>query len=154
MTTFNLPATDKILRGSDSHLWFLTELGLYLIEDAAHPSAPKPVPELTGSIAAATIGVDGSIWAVRRRQLIHLHTDGSAHAIEMKWPQPAFEPMTLAISKTGVIWAGGAGGGLYRLSLDGDRLLAITQFGAPDLISQHYRFHFGGQPGMGVGWNR
>ena len=135
ITSFTLPAVDKILLGAHSRLWFLTERGLYLVEDTARPSAPRLMPEVTGPVTAAVIGADGSLWVVRQGHLLHLHVAGAAHSIEVRCPQPAFEPLTLAISKTGVIWTGGAGGGVYRLSFSGDHLSAVAQFGAPEIIS-------------------
>ena len=132
---FNLPLVDKILLGSRSHLWFVTERGLYVIDDAARPRAPQPVRELAGPITTAVIGADGSLWAVRQRQLVHLHVDGTIHTIPVAWRQPDFEPLTLAVAKTGIVWAGGAGAGLYRLALDDDHVASMTQFGPPDIVS-------------------
>ncbi len=132
---FRLPEVDKILHGAGSRLWFITEHGLYLIDDAAHPKAPQLNHDVTGPLATAVIGADGSLWIIRKRQLIHLHLDGTARVIDFAWPASEFEPLTLAISKSDIVWVGGVGGDLYRLSLNGDSVANVAQFGPPDIVS-------------------
>ena len=132
---FRLPAVDRILHGGGSRLWLSTERGLYVIDDAARPSAPRPVPDVTGPVTTAASGPDGSVWMVYQGQLVHLHSDGTARRVEIQWPHPDFEPLTLAVSRAGAVWAGGAGGGLYRLLLNDDHLTGIAQFGVPEIVS-------------------
>ena len=133
---FNLPAVNKILRGAHAQLWFLTERGLYVVDDAAGPTRPRLVAEVPGPVTAAALAADGSLFIFRYAKLIHLHANGIARSVTVDWPQPGFDPLTVAMSKEGVLWAGGAGGGLYRLATGADdHVLTIGRYGTPDVVS-------------------
>ena len=132
---FTLPAVNKILHGAKSSLWFLTERGLYLVPDSARPSAPKLFSAAIDPVSAAAADADGSLWMIRKNLLVHMDLDGAEKIIRTTWPQSDFQPLTLAISKAGVLWIGGAGGGLYRLTLVDGRVTAMAQFGSPDIVS-------------------
>ena len=132
---FKLPAVNKILHGAKSSLWFLTERGLYLVPDSALPSAPKLFSAATDPVSAAVADTDGSLWMIRRDRLVHMELDGTEKVVRTTWSQSEFQPLALAISKTGALWIGGAGGGLYRLSIAGDRVTAMAQYGSPDIAS-------------------
>ena len=72
---------------------------------------------------------------LRGQALLHRHADGRLVSIRLQWQQAEFEPLTLTAGGEGVLWIAGAGGGLYRLHLDGDRIVSSTRFQPPDVIS-------------------
>ncbi len=134
-TSYPLPQVSQILHGSNARLWFITDKGVYSVDSAAMPTTPQPVAALFGAVTTAAVGADDSLWVLRGQALLHRHADGSIVSIRLHWPQAEFEPLTLTAGWAGVIWIGGAGGGLYRLQLDGDRIVSSTRFQPPDIIS-------------------
>ena len=132
---YPLPQTNQILHGSDGRLWFVTQWGVYVVDGAATPSAPLPIAGLQGPVVTAATAADGTLWMLRGEQLLHRHADGRIVAIPLHWLQPEFEPLTLAVGPDGTTWIAGAGGGLYRLRLDGDRIVSDARFQPPDIIS-------------------
>ena len=134
--SYPLPQVSQILRGTGSRLWFVTEKGIYVVDSASTPTAPWPVASLSGSFTAAAVTADGTLWVLRGQELLHRHADGQLVSVRLHWQQPDFEPLTLTEGPAGTIWlAGAGGGGLYRLRLDGDRIVSITRFQPPDVIS-------------------
>ena len=133
---FPLPQVSQILPGPNGQLWFVTTRGVYVTGTAPVPQVPRPIAGLLGSITMAAIAADGSLWVLRGRELLHRHADGSVNSIALSWRQPEFEPLTLATVPGGILWiAGAGGGGLYRLRLDGDRIVSSDRFQPPDIIS-------------------
>ncbi len=130
-----MPAVDQILHGPGSLLWFRTETGLFFVADSSAATRPEPLQDFPGPITTAAVAADRSLWMLRDRQLVHRHPDGTVRTIGIGWPQSQFEPLTLAVSPSGTVWVGGAGGGLYELTLSADRLVALRQFGVPDIVS-------------------
>jgi diguanylate cyclase (GGDEF)-like protein len=133
--TFSVPAVDQILHGDGARLWIITEKGVYTIRDSRIPDAPEPVAQLPGATAAAVTAPDGSLWMLRQTNLVHWHSDGTLVTIKPEWQEAQFEPLTLARSKSGHLWVGGAGGGLYRLAVTNDQLEGMTRYGVPDIVS-------------------
>ncbi len=134
-TSYPLPQVNQILRGTGSQLWFVTEKGLYVVDSTPAPTAPRTIAGLSGRLTTAAVAADGSLWVLRGQELLHRHVDGQVVSVRLHWQQDNFEPLTLAAGPDGVIWIAGAGGGLYRLQLDGDRIVATHQFQPPDVIS-------------------
>ncbi len=134
-TSYPLPQVSQILRGSGSRLWFTTEKGVYVVDGTPVPTAPRPIAGLSGAAATAALAVDGSLWVLRGQELLHRHADGQVVSVRLHWPQVDFEPLTLTAGPGEVIWIAGAGAGLYRLQLDGDRIMSTTRFQPPDVIS-------------------
>ncbi|MBE7212658.1 MAG: diguanylate cyclase, partial [Gluconacetobacter diazotrophicus] len=135
-TSYPLPQVSQIVRGGKGRLWFATEKGVYGVEGGAAPTAPRPVASLSGPMAAAAVAADDSLWLIRGQELLHRHPDGRVVSVRLDWQQPDFEPLTLVAGPAGVIWlAGAGGGGLYRLRLDGDRIVDSTRFQPPEVIS-------------------
>ena len=134
-SVFPLAQVNQILRGSGSRLWFVSEKGLYVVDGSVAVVAPKLFPGATDGVTFAALAADGSLWLLRQQDLLHLHTDGSVVSIKLHWPQADFEPLLLTVSKQGAIWVGGAGGGLYRFGMGGDRVATTTRFGTPDIVS-------------------
>lgn len=133
---FALPPVDQILRGVNGRLWFITEDGIYFVDETSSPPvAPTILPEVHGRVTGAKVAADGSLWILRRGLLLHRHTNGSIVSVKLRWPQPDFDPLVMAIAAPDVIWIGGAGAGLYRLDLAGDQVLKISQFRPPDILS-------------------
>ncbi len=133
--SYPLPQVSQILHGSGSRLWFVTEKGVYFVDGAAAPTAPQPIAGLAGSVTSAAVAADASLWVLRGQELLHRHADGSIVSIDLHWPQPQFEPLTLAAGSDGTMWIAGAGGGFYRFQLAGDRVLSSTRFQPPDVVS-------------------
>ena len=135
-TSYPLPQVSQILRGTGSRLWFVTEKGVYVVDSASTPTAPRPVASLSGSVTAAAVTADDTLWVLHGQELLHRHADGRLVSVRLHWQQPDFEPLTLVAGPAGTIWlAGAGGGGLYRLQLDGDRIVSTTRFQPPDVIS-------------------
>ena len=134
-TSYALPQVSQILRGTGSRLWFITEKGVYVIDSAPAPTPPRPIAGLSGSITTAAVTADDSLWALRGQELLHRHVDGQIVSVRLHWQQADFEPLTLTVGPPGVIWIAGAGGGLYQLRLDGDRIVSTIRFQPPDVIS-------------------
>ncbi len=132
---YPIPQVSQILRGKGSRLWFVTEKGIFDVDPGPVPTPPQPVAGLSGAVTVAAIAADDTVWLIRNRDLLHRHADGSVVSIGAHWQQPEFEPLTLAAGPAGVLWVAGAGGGLYRLYLDGDRITSTTRFQPPDVIS-------------------
>ena len=134
-TNYPLPQVSQILRGAGSRLWFITEKGVYAVDGAPTPAAPRPITDLMGAATTAATTPDGSLWVLRGQELLHRHIDGHIVSVRLYWQQADFEPLTLTAGTDGVIWIAGAGGGLYRLKLDGDQIVSSTRFEPPDTIS-------------------
>ena len=134
-TAYPLPQVSQILHGANGRLWFITEKGVYVVDSAPAPAAPQPIAGLSGSLTTAAVAPDDSLWALRAQELLHRHADGRVVSIPLHWQQAQFEPLTLTAGQAGMVWIGGAGGGLYRLRLDGDRIVSSTRFQPPDVIS-------------------
>ena len=132
---YPLPQVSQILKGSDARLWFVTEKGVYIIDSAPTPTAPRPIAGLSGAVTTAAVATDNSLWVLRGQDLLHRHADGSIVSIRLHWRQAEFEPLTLTAGQAGMVWIAGAGGGLYRLQVDNDRLVSSTRFEPPDIIS-------------------
>ncbi len=132
---FKTPAITQILHGPGSLLWLFTEKGVYSIADSQSPQAPEVHPDLPGVFDAAAVDHDGSLWMIKEGHLVHRHDDGSLIVIKPHWQEAEFQPMTLGLAKDGTLWVGGAGGGLYKLSVAGDRLDAMIRYGVPDIVS-------------------
>ena len=133
--SFQTPAITQILHGAGPLLWLFTEKGVYSIADTQYPTAPEAHPDLTATFDAAVVDADGSLWMLKEGRLVHRHNDGTSTIIKPHWQEAEFQPLTLARAKDGTLWTGGAGGGLYHLSLDGDRLDKIVRYGVPDIVS-------------------
>ena len=133
--TYKLPQVSQILHGANGRLWFITEKGAYFVDGAPTPTAPQPIAGLSGSLTTAAVAPDDSLWVLRAQELLHRHADGRVVSIPLHWQQAQFEPLTLTSGPGGVIWIAGAGGGLYRLQLDGNRIVSSTRFQPPDVIS-------------------
>ncbi len=132
---YPLPQTNQILRGTDGRLWFMTQKGVYVVDNPATPSPPRLVAGLEGPVIAAAAAPDGTVWALRGQQLLHRHADGRVVFVQLGWPQAGFEPLTLTIGPAGTIWIAGLGSGLHRLRLEDDRIVSDTGFQPPDIIS-------------------
>jgi diguanylate cyclase (GGDEF)-like protein len=134
--TFRTPAVNQILHGAGSRLWLITEKGVYQIRDSRNPTAPEPLEQLSGKMTAAVAAPDGSLWLLRQASLVHWRGGNSPPAtISPPWRESQFEPLTLALAKSGLLWVGGAGDGLYRLSLTDDHLTGMVQYGLPNIVS-------------------
>ena len=135
-TSYPLPQVSQILRGPGTQLWFVTEKGIYVTDGGPSPTIPWPIASLSGPMTAAAVAADDSLWVLHGQELLHRHADGKVISVRLHWQQPDFEPLTLVVSPGGVIWlAGAGGGGLYRLQLDGDRIVSSIRFQPPDVIS-------------------
>ena len=134
-TSYPLPQASQILHGANGRLWFITEKGVYVVDSGPTPTAPQRMAGLSGPVTTGAIAADESLWVLRGQTLLHRHADGSIVSIRPHWQQAEFEPLTLTAGRAGAIWIAGAGGGLYRLQLDGDRIVSSTRFQAPDIIS-------------------
>ena len=135
-TRFPLLQARQILLGPNGQLWFVTTRGVYVAETGPVPQAPRPIAGLLGSVTTAAIAADGSLWVLRGRELLHRHADNSVASVTLNWQQPEFEPLTLVAAPDGVLWiAGAGGGGLYRLRLNGDRIVSSDRFQPPDIVS-------------------
>ena len=131
-----LPSVNQILRGERSRLWFMTEDGLYYVDDLTEvPTAPTRIKGMSGSIAYGAASADGSLWMLVQGQLIHRHSDGTVFRIRGRWSQPGFDPVSLAIAGPNVVWIGGAGGGLYRVDVTHDEVRSSRHFSSPDILS-------------------
>lgn len=135
ISTYPLPQVSQILHGSKARLWFITGKGVYIVDSAPAPTAPQPIAGLSVPVTTAAVAPDDSLWVLRGQDLLHRHADGSIISIPLHWQQADFEPLTLTAGPAGVVWVAGAGGGLYRLQLDSDRIVSSTRFQPPDVIS-------------------
>ena len=118
------PPVNAILPGFDDNMWIGTRSGLYEID--ARPgipphasiaaSAQTPVSDLTGDNL-------GGVYYLSSGRLRHHGRDGADAAVVEAWPVAGFEPISLATDHSGRVWVGG-GGGLFRLSLSGNRVVS------------------------------
>ncbi len=133
VTHLRMPAVNHIMRGTNGRMWFATDGGLYVAD--ATGSQASHVTGLDAPIVAAEADPDGSLWLLSRGQLLHRHADGAVVVVVDHWSRPDFEPLDLSFRTSGDIWIGGAGGGLYHVTLLGDRVRSMREFSAPDLLS-------------------
>lgn len=132
---YPLPRVSQILHGDKDRLWFITETGVSIVDSTPAPMAPMPIAGLSGPVTTAAVTADDSLWVLRGQELLHRHADGQIVSFRPHWQQIGFEPLTLTAGPAGVIWIAGAGGGLYRLHLDGDRIISTSWFQPPEVIS-------------------
>lgn len=133
---FQLPPVNQILHAAKNRLWFITEGGVYVVDDTpAEPLAPRMVEGLKGQYSAAAVAADGSLWLFHLGQLIHLHEDGSTTVVVGHWDQVGFAPVAVAVQGIDTVWVGAAGGGLYRIEVEKDRVRKMTQIEPPDIRS-------------------
>ena len=133
---FALPPVNQILRGRGQRIWFSTEDGIYFLDDvSSEPKTPQRLAGLSGSFAGAAAATDGSLWIVQEGTLVHRHADGRIVVVREPWKQPVFQPLAIALGQPGVVWVGGAGGGLYRIQVVGDRVVASANFNPPFILS-------------------
>ncbi len=117
-------------------MWFATEGGLFFIDDAPGASRRiERVPQVSQWVMSVVTDRDGSVWFLRQGSLAHWRPDGSVTTVVERWRQPGFEPVTLALGAAGEVWVGGAGGGLYRVSVAGDQVRSLDRYGPPNLLS-------------------
>lgn len=121
-------------------IWLATQNGLFFLPCNA-PSGETP-HQVMGDDGKPLLHLytlmrdnDGSIWLIKRGELLHRHLDGSYVKVVSEWPVDSFVPITMTRRGDNEIWVGGAGGGVMRLSLDGDHLLSLKQFTEPDILS-------------------
>ncbi|NPD69590.1 diguanylate cyclase (plasmid) [Lichenicola cladoniae] len=133
---FHLPPVNQIVQGTDDRLWFITEGGVFVLTNTtALLSKPMPIAGLANRVVGAAMGADGSLWTLDPKHVVHRHNDGSLSTLEFHWPQTDFDPTVIAVQAPNVLWIGGAGGGLYRLTLSDERVATLTQFGSADIQS-------------------
>ncbi len=121
-------------------IWIATQNGLFFLPcDAPSGETPHQVMGDDGKpllhLYTLMRDNDGSIWLIKRGELLHRHVDGSYVKVVSEWPVDSFVPITMTRRGDNEIWVGGAGGGVMRLSLDGDHLLSLKQFTEPDILS-------------------
>ena len=134
--SFPVTNPNELIRGNDNRVWISTETGLYYVDDVdGAPRRLRPVPSVTQHLSAIAPDRDGSVWFLTADALKHWRPDGSVVTVVASWRQPSFEPAALALGAAGEIWVAGPGGGLFRVSLAGDQLLQLENFGVPDVLS-------------------
>ena len=133
---FDLPAANMILHGAGSRVWFATQGGIYFVDDAPGPSRRiQKLPGTGAPVLSVAPDSDGSLWYVSQQSLMHWRTDGSVEQVVAKWPNPAFEPVALALGATGEVWVGGPGGGVYLVSLSDHRPPRLQNYASPTILS-------------------
>ncbi len=133
--SFATGVPNQLARGNDNRIWLATETGLFYVDDV--DGAPKRVHAagVTQHVSALVPDRDGSVWLLTTTALQHWRPDGSVVTVVATWQQRNFEPSALALGAAGEVWVGGPGGGLYRVSLAGDHVLGLENFGLPNVLS-------------------
>ncbi len=124
--TVDLPPVNVLLH-SGADLWAGTEGGLFEIDDRPGTSpTPRPVAGIATPVEAASVGQDGTLWMISDGQLLQRRADGAVTVVVGEWHRPGFTPYNVAAAGAGVVWVGGSGAGLFRVSYAGHGPATVT----------------------------
>ena len=121
-TQIDVPPVNAIVAGRGTAMWIGTLGGLFKVDDTPQSTL---TPTLGRGLKTPVVSMmadeaDGMIYIAAGR-LRHRRSDGSDVPVGGIWPGDGFQPLALARGHGQDMWVGGAGG-LYRLSLDGERV--------------------------------
>ncbi len=134
MTVMAVPAANVIVPVGH-HIWIGTTAGLYIVDDSAgppyQPVLTKPLKTPINSIEPD--GHDG-IYYLCGNTLHHLRRDNIDITLEGTGFPNSFEPLSMTSGPDEALWIGGAGG-LFRLTLRDDHVLASKSISTEDIPS-------------------
>ena len=126
------PAVDNVIVDAAGTAWLGTEAGLF--KAAAHPGAPltaSPVGGRNAQVVDLICDGHGGVFYLSGGRLRHVRPDGSDVAVSGALPGDGFDPLALAVAQDGTVWIGGEGG-LYGLTLAGDRIVSYRSIAVSD----------------------
>ena len=133
MTLLKGPPIDEMVT-SGKQVWIGTELGLF--DAKPSPSGPPVIKRAsTATLPVSGIAPDavGGVWFTSGGKLAYRGSNGSTAIRLIRWPRGDFEPLCMSEIINGAMWVGGAGG-LYRVRPHGNRIVALTFFGASETL--------------------
>ncbi len=133
VTLLKVPPIDEMVT-SGKQVWIGTELGLF--DAKPSPSGPPVIKRAsTATLPVSGIAPDavGGVWFTSGGKLAYRSSNGSTAIRLIRWPRGDFEPLCMSEIINGAMWVGGAGG-LYRVRPHGNRIVALTFFGASETL--------------------
>ena len=127
----SLPSVGR-LAADAGHMWFGTKTGLFHA-DYKGGVWGKPVADGScGRVNGLVSDKQGGAWLLCNGRLWHRHVDGRLLRIGGIWPSKEFYPLDLWPAGVDRLWLAGAGG-LFDVTVVGDRLVAATAVAPEDL---------------------
>ena len=128
------PPVNVISTAPDGIVWLGTQRGLFSVDDRRPATPLQAVLQSSPKAIVKDIACDneGGVYYLANGRLRHRHADGSDVLVQGEWPGGGFDPIVLAAQRKGEVWVGGEGG-LYRLTLAGDQLVATQAIAAGDI---------------------